>query len=94
MNGLKTVWIISRHYRGDNKMEELLNLISDEIADKIESHIKITELFKLKEIPYEKYLKDSIDKIKQGIKILHEWKKQYRTTKQRIEEDNLERWDF
>lgn len=41
MNGLKTVWIISRHYRQDNKMEELLNLISDEIADKIESHIKI-----------------------------------------------------
>jgi dynein heavy chain len=75
MNGLKTVWIISRHYRGESKMEDLLNLISDEIADKVESHIKINELFILKEQPYDKLLQESIEKIRQGSKILAEWKK-------------------
>jgi dynein heavy chain len=37
MNGLKMVWIISRHYKEGDKMVNLLSLISDEIADKVES---------------------------------------------------------
>jgi len=41
MNGLKTVWTISRHYKSDDKMMNLLNLISNEIADKVESQIII-----------------------------------------------------
>jgi len=47
MNGLKTVWIISRHFKSEDKMQNLLNLISDEIADKVENEIKIQNLFKL-----------------------------------------------
>jgi len=37
MNGLKTVWIISRHYKAENKMQDLITLISEEIADKVEN---------------------------------------------------------
>lgn len=37
MNGLKMVWIISRHYKEGDKMQNLLTLISEEIADKVES---------------------------------------------------------
>ena len=36
MNGLKMVWIISRHYKEGDKMQTLITLISDEIADKVE----------------------------------------------------------
>lgn len=36
MNGLRTVWVISRHYKGEEKMKDLLTLISDEIANKVE----------------------------------------------------------
>ena len=54
MNGLKMVWIISRHYKDGDKMPNLLSLISDEIADKVEGSIKINKLFKLNdELPYE-----------------------------------------
>ena len=47
MNGLKMVWIISRHYKEGDKMVNLLSLISDEIADKVENQIKISKLFHL-----------------------------------------------
>ena len=54
MNGLKMVWIISRHYKEGDKMANLLQLISDEIADKVESNIKINKLFKLiDDMPYD-----------------------------------------
>jgi len=64
MNGLKTVWIISRHYRGEDRMEKLITLISDEIAEKVETNIKISELFKMNSYPYDVFLQSSIDRIK------------------------------
>ena len=39
MNGLKMVWIISRNYKNSEKMQELISLITDEIADKVEANI-------------------------------------------------------
>lgn len=54
MNGLKTVWVISRHYKGEDKMKDLLTLISDEIANKVEANIEIKKLFRLEDnsVPY------------------------------------------
>lgn len=46
MNGLRMVWIISRHYKNSDKMEYLLQLISDEIADKVNLSILIISLNK------------------------------------------------
>lgn len=96
MNGLRTVWVISRNYKGEEKMKDLLTLISDEIANKVEEQIIIKNLFKLddKSIPYEIQLQKSIDLITQGHKILKLWVQKYRETRQKIEEDNQERWDF
>lgn len=60
MNGLKMVWIISRHYKEGDKMVNLLSLISDEIADKVENNIKIPKLFHLNdELQYEPQLEAS-----------------------------------
>jgi dynein heavy chain len=54
MNGLKMVWIISRHYKEGDKMQNLISLISEEIADKVESQIKISKLFHLRDdLPFE-----------------------------------------
>jgi len=49
MNGLKMVWIISRNYKNSEKMQELISLITDEIADKVEANIQISKLFHLSE---------------------------------------------
>jgi len=54
MNGLRLVWIISRHYKTDDKMQNLISTITNEIADKVEKFVRIQQLFKLKEgIPYD-----------------------------------------
>jgi len=47
MNGLKMVWIISRNYKNSEKMQELISLITDEIADKVQNSIQISKLFSL-----------------------------------------------
>ena len=47
MNGLKMVWIISRNYKNSEKMQELISLITDEIADKVQNNIQISKLFSL-----------------------------------------------
>jgi dynein heavy chain len=40
MNGLRLVWIISRHYKTDDKMQNLITTITNEIADKVFTIIK------------------------------------------------------
>lgn len=96
MNGLRIVWIISRHYKTDDKMQNLIQLISSEIADKVEKQIDIQKLFTLnEERPYEEQMQQSIDLINQGSKILKKWKELWKSTKQKIEEDGPgERWEF
>ena len=96
MNGLRTVWIISRHYKTDDKMMHLLTLISNEIADKVENQINIKELYTLTEdnSSYEEQLNVSLNNIKLGLKILKNWIHLWKTTRQKIEEEGLDRWDF
>lgn len=43
------MWIISRNYKSNDKMQDLISLITDEIADKVESSIDISKLFDLAE---------------------------------------------
>lgn len=49
MNGLRLVWIISRHYKTEEKMKNLMSTISNEIADKVQKDINIQVIFKLKD---------------------------------------------
>lgn len=41
MNGIKLVYIISRHYKSDERISGLLITITNEICDKIENIIRI-----------------------------------------------------
>lgn len=72
MNGLKMVWIISRNYKTMDKMQDLISLITNEIADKVQSSIKVQKLFNLNE-KAEQQLNATKDLINQGKKILESW---------------------
>lgn len=74
MNGLKMVWIISRNYKSNDKMQDLISLITDEIADKVENSINISKLFDLGENA-EQQLNHAKGLMVQGKKILEEWEK-------------------
>jgi len=94
-NGLKLIWVISRHYKTGNKMEKLFETITNEIGLKVEKHIQIKKLFTPKEdVDYKEQLEDALKLIQQGRRILISWKENYQATRRSIENDHAERWDF
>lgn len=66
------VWIISRNYKNIEKMQELISLITDEIADKVQNSIQISKLFDLNEKAEEK-LQLAKELIVQGKQVLEFW---------------------
>ncbi len=44
MNGLRLIWIISRHFKKKERMKNLIETITQEITIKVQNHIKIDEL--------------------------------------------------
>jgi dynein heavy chain len=51
LNGLKLVWTISRHInQNEDKMENLLESISNEIADKVRAKIDLKTIFHIKPV--------------------------------------------
>jgi len=49
MNGLRLIWIISRHFKKNDRMKDLIQTITEEIANKVQNHIQIDQLFSAKE---------------------------------------------
>lgn len=95
LNGLKLVFIISRHFKSEDRISSLLAIISDEICDKVELLLNFRLLFKQEEgVSSEEQLNRTIDLIDQGRKVLIEWEKLFYNTKTRLDEEGGERWDF
>ena len=53
LNGLRLVFIISRHFKGEERMGRLLLTISNEICERVKEKVNIRELLKPK--PDENY---------------------------------------
>jgi len=95
LNGLRLVFIISRHYKSDEKMSNLLGTIADEICAKVESLISLEKLFKPREgVIYEDQLEESLQLINDGKKVLETWIDLFTQTRQTLEQEGGERWDF
>jgi len=95
LNGLRLVFIISRHYKSDEKMSNLLGTIADEICAKVESLISLDKLFKPREgVIYEDQLEESLQLINDGKKVLETWIDYFTSTRQALEQEGGERWDF
>ena len=95
LNGLKLVFIISRHFKTEDRISSLLAIISDEICDKVEGLLSFKVLFKQEEgVSSEDQLNRAIELINQGMKVLVEWKTLFEKTKGKLDGDGGERWDF
>lgn len=53
MNGLRLIWIISRHFKKNDRMKDLIQTITCEITNKVKAHIQIKIL--LKPVPGKRY---------------------------------------
>ena len=71
-------------------MENLLESISNEIADKVRAKIDLKTIFHIKPV------ENAINLIEQAISCLEKWQKQYLQTRQEIEVEGsgVKRWDF
>lgn len=90
LTGLKLIWTISRHInQQDQKMESILEAISNEICEKVKSQIDITQILsKMKP-------QHAIPLIQRGKSVLTKWRQQFYDTKREIEnEQTIKRWDF
>lgn len=79
------VWIISRNYKNSEKMQELISLITDEIADKVQSSIQIGKLFSLTD-KAEAELQTAKELIVQGKAILESWDAEFQRTQQSMDD--------
>lgn len=95
LNGLRLVFIISRHYKSDEKMSSLLATISDEICTKVESLVTLKKLFTPDpDMQYEVQLENSQNLINDAKTILETWIYWFTHIRANLEQEGGERWDF
>lgn len=88
MNGLRMVWVISRHYNSDDQMLPLMKRIVNELVDKVSSEVNLKSILRLaKTDPAE-----ALAIMGQAKAVLDSWHSTYMTVRERIEKSTDHRW--
>ncbi len=88
MNGLKLVWVISRHFNTDERMVRLMEKIANEIGNVVASKIDVSKILSSKL----EFAKKTIEHAKS---VLDKWRSSYFDTRALIEEAATHhRWEF
>ena len=78
-NGLRLVFIISRHYKDQTQMSQLLITICNQLRDRVAKAVKLQSiLIPQPGVNYEEQLKEAIEKIRLAKDVLESWVKHYR----------------
>ena len=86
MNALRMVWVISRHYKEDQRMEPLMARIAWEVANKISNQINVRTIFR-------ENATSSIKLITEAQAVLQRWESSYMQMRQKIEDSGRDnRW--
>eukprot|EP00210_Caulerpa_lentillifera_P005286 g5050.t1 len=88
MNALRMVWILSRHYNDDQRMGSLFKKIAEEIANRVESTIDVSKIFKAD-------IEQIRSKLRDGKDLLDSWYLVYMQVRESIEASRRDaRWEF
>lgn len=91
MRALRMVWVISRHYNTDKQMVPLLELIANEIADKVRDYLDFGKTVHMIFTQPDRVR----SKLVEGKNVLKKWKRTYEKVKAEIEESERDtQWDF
>jgi dynein heavy chain, axonemal len=89
MNGLRMVWVLSRHYNTDQRMSQLMSRIAQELADRVIHEVNIKELFN------EASMMHIIAKFAEARHLMESFKTTYMKTREKIEQSGRDlRWEF
>lgn len=88
MNGLRMVWVISRHYNTDERMAPLMEMIAETFVRRIRDEVKLTDLLNM---PFIK----AFNLLSETREVLIQWSENYFKMRKRIEESGSDhRWEF
>lgn len=88
MNALRMVWVISRHYKEDHRMEPLMERIAWEVANRVSTMINMRTIFR-------EPAPRSIKLISESQAVLQKWEATYMAMRQTIEDSGRDnRWEF
>lgn len=90
MNGLRQVWLMSRHYNTDDQMLPLMKRIVNELVDKVALEVNVKAVLRLaKANPGE-----ALTIMAAAKQVLDLWHSSYRQVRERIEKSSEHRWEF
>lgn len=88
LNGLRMVWVISRHYNTDERMAPLLSNIADTIYRRVKDEIRLSTMLSLD-------YHNARNKIQLAKDVLQEWSDRYYAIRVKMERSESEhRWNF
>lgn len=87
-NGLRLVYIISRHYKDHQRMGNLMKTIVYQLIDRISDVINLKEiLIPRDDITYDLQLDQTIAKMELAKLVLQKWTDNYNATRKQMEAD-------
>ena len=88
VNGLRMVWVISRHYNTDERMAPLMENIAETLAKRVRDGIKLSEILQMDFRTSRRIVQEARD-------VLTQWSEQYFRMRKRIEDSGSDhRWEF
>ena len=88
INGLRMVWVISRHYNTDERMAPLMETIGETLAGRVRDEVRLSDVLVM-DYPLAKGL------VQEAKDILTHWSENYFRMRKRIEESGSDhRWEF
>lgn len=93
LNGLKLIYTISRQFKSDDRILELLTTVSNEICAKVEAQLEPIKLF-LDASEGGEALNAAQLRLERGIQLLSSWKTGFDNTRENLEKEGGDRWDF
>ena len=88
VNGLRMVWVISRHYNTDERMAPLMETIAETLARRVREGIKLSEILAMEYKASKKLVQEARD-------VLVQWNENYFRMRKRIEDSGSDhRWEF
>lgn len=88
VNGLRMVWVISRHYNTDERMAPLMENIAETITKRVKSEVKLSSILVMDAVR-------STQLISEAKEVLEQWSENYYQMRKRIEESGSDhRWEF
>ena len=88
LNGLKMVWVISRHYNTDERMSPLMENIAKTLVKRVREEVKLGEVFQMEFVDARRLVQEAGD-------VLSRWSGEYFNVRKKIEDSGSDhRWEF